>query len=301
MPWRLHVTNRAIQRLDVLNDTNQSLLVVWTQPGRVSYVDLESGMMLGEKRLPDLANRTSQHWQTLLPDVPAPNDAYPPVLAGQGVLVFLTPGQDQRLYHYPRSGELYLVSSSSETRLGQEHRYRAVDLARETGMIAAVDLAGRLHVFHHATPAGVHELGLNPSATETITAVAIAKRNFFVAAGRTLLRVDADGRVQKRLQLHYALGAFACSPAGDLLVCSDRDTNVIRVYDSTSLSPLHQRHAVDLVARATQVQLIADLPPVMVVLNNLSIGDNGLLAFALGGVVCATDITQMLAIPRPVT
>ena len=95
--------------------------------------------------------------------------------------------------------------------------------------------------------------------------------------------------------------AFACSARGQRLVCCDQDANVIRVYNAADLTPLYQRHAADLIARANQVQLIADPAPSLVALNQLAVDDDGLVAFALAGVVCATDVTEFLALPRPVT
>ena len=69
------------------------------------------------------------------------------------------------------------------------------------------------------------------------------------------------------------------------------------MYDS-DLVPLHQRHAVDLMARATQVQLIADPPPSRITLHTLAVDNNGTIAFALAGVVCVSDVTQMLTLTR---
>jgi hypothetical protein len=62
--------------------------------------------------------------------------------------------------------------------------------------------------------------------------------------------------------------------------------------------PRYQRHAEDLMAKATQVQLLADPPPQMVALSSLAINTKGVLAFALAGVVCVTDTEQMNMLPQ---
>jgi hypothetical protein len=297
MAWHLHITNRAIHRLDILG---QSLLAVWTQPGRVSYVDLQSGATVAEKRLTDLANRQPEHWQTLLPEVQAPNGVYPPVVVGSGLTIYLTQTGQQRLYHLA-SGDMILAAGVREAKLDGDARFRAVALNRTSGVIGALDITGKLHVYQQGSGLQIHDIGLPALDPEALVAIAIPDSNIYVACDRSLLRVNAQGQVDKRTQLHYPIGAFACSARGQRLACSDQDTNVIRIYNTADLQPIYQRHAADLLARATQVQLIADPAPSMVALNHLAVEDEGLVAFALAGVVCVTDVTEFLALPRPVT
>ena len=298
MAWHLHVTNRAIYRLDILGE----LLAVWTQPGRVSYVDLQSGATVAEKRLTDLANRQPEHWQILLPEVQAPNGVYPPVIVGSGLTIYLTQTGQQRLYHLA-SGDMILAAGAREAKLDGDARFRAVALNRISGVIGALDSTGKLHIYQQGSGLKIHDIGLPALDPDVLVAIAIpgADSTIYVACDRLLLRVNAQGLVDKRARLHYPIGAFTCSARGQRLVCSDRDTNVIRVYNASDLQPLYQRHAADLLARATQVQLIADPAPSMVALNHLAVDDDGQVAFALAGVVCATDITEFLALPRPVT
>ncbi|MBC7812483.1 MAG: hypothetical protein H7175_15120, partial [Burkholderiales bacterium] len=103
----------------------------------------------------------------------------------------------------------------------------------------------------------------------------------------------------KRLNTHYFINMMACSANGAVLATSDSEAGVVRVYDGVELLPTRQRHAIDLVATATQVQLMADLPPLSIALSALTIDDNGVLAFAMSGVVCVTEISKMDALPRP--
>jgi hypothetical protein len=301
MAWHLHIANRAIYRLDILGDSRQPLLAVWTQPGRVSYVDLQSGATVGEQRLTDLANRQPEHWQTLLSELQAPNGVYPPVVVGAGLSIYLTQTGQQRLYHLS-SGEIFLAAGAREAKLDGDARFRVVALNRTNGVIGALDSSGKLHVYQQGSGLKIHDIGLPALDPEVLVAIVIPGDNstIYIACDRLLLRVNAQGQVDKRAQLHYPIGAFACSARGERLVCSDRDTNVIRVYNAADLQPLYQRHAADLIARATQVQLIADPAPSMVALNHLAVDDEGQVAFALAGVVCATDVTEFLALPRPV-
>lgn len=296
MAWQLHITNRALQRLDILG---QSVLAVWTQPGRVSYIDLQTGATIAEKRLPDLANRQPEHWQTVLPELQAPNGVYPPVVVGSGLTVYLTQTGQQRLYHRA-AGDMILAAGAREAKLDGDARFRAVALNRTTGVIGALDTTGKLHVYQQGSGLQIHTVELPALESDALVAMAIPDSAIFIACDRLLLRVSMQGLVDKRSQLHYPIGAFACSARGQWLAVSDQETNVVRLYNPGDLQPLYQRHAADLLARATQVQLIADPAPSMVALNHLAVDDDGLVAFALAGVVCVTEVTEFLAFPRPV-
>ncbi|WP_347259140.1 hypothetical protein, partial [Methylocaldum sp.] len=65
------------------------------------------------------------------------------------------------------------------------------------------------------------------------------------------------------------------------------------------LTPIRQRFAIELVAEAFQVQLLADMPPVQAALSALALADDGLLAFAMSGVICLTDISLRAAAVLP--
>jgi hypothetical protein len=84
-----------------------------------------------------------------------------------------------------------------------------------------------------------------------------------------------------------------------MLATSDAEAGVIRIYHGESLVPTHQKFAIDLVARATQVQLLADLPPLDTIARALTVHAKGVIAFAMSGVVCVTDVSQMDELPRP--
>jgi hypothetical protein len=100
---------------------------------------------------------------------------------------------------------------------------------------------------------------------------------------------DNTGKVLARTETHYMIGRLACSPAGDTLATSDLETGVIRIYDG-QLKLMVQRFAIDLLADARQLQLLADLPPVFVAINALTMGSGGLVAFSMSGILCVTTL-----------
>lgn len=298
MPWRLHLTNRALQRLDILSEKLPAVLAAWTQPGRVSYVDMASGTLLTEKRLTDLGNRQPERWLLLQPELPAPNSQYPPVIPGPNLTIHLSQTGQQRLYHLS-SGEVYFATGAQETRLDADSGFAACALMPANERMAALDRKGRLHIYQQSTLIGTFETGFSNLDPDVFTVMTASHHAFYVVHQNTIIIVDADGHLRRRLDLHYPIGAFASSPGGRWLACCDHDTNVIRMYQASDLIPLYQRHALDLMAKALQVQLIADPPPARAALRILAADDEGMLAFALAGVVCVTDITQMSALPRP--
>ena len=91
--------------------------------------------------------------------------------------------------------------------------------------------------------------------------------------------------------------AWGKAPYREELV-GDPETGVIRVYDD-ELQPTHQRHALDLLQDAAQLQLIADLPPFNAAPGSLVIDNKGNIAFNISGVVCVTTLKQLDALPRP--
>jgi hypothetical protein len=91
---------------------------------------------------------------------------------------------------------------------------------------------------------------------------------------------------------------MACSPDGARVVTSDTEAGLIRVYNGHDLKQTHQRFAVDLIADAQQVQLLANLPPITATVSALVAGDNGVIGFAMSGVICMTDVSYLTALPQ---
>jgi hypothetical protein len=76
------------------------------------------------------------------------------------------------------------------------------------------------------------------------------------------------------------------------------ESGVIRVYDGTTFTLCYQRFAIDLVANATQVQLMANLPSISAAATALTINNAGIIAFSMSGVACVTGLAHMSALPH---
>ncbi len=305
MSWRLHLTNQGIQRLHILNDS-PSLLAVWLQRDRVAFYDLETGTPYDEMQLsaPDDPDRQSDVWQNYLAGLIAPNKAYLPFVEFDQFSVHLTDDGRMRLY-YTRNDKLFLEADGQEVALSLTAVESIHTLAfdRFLGFSALLDEKNRLHIFQQHIPVGIFDLeGLiwNPELRPML-AISRAGSSIYVSDGQRLLLSDSAGTIRKVLDTYYFVRQIACSPNGNYIVLSDVDTGVIRVYDGSTLTLTHQRFAIDLVAHARQVQLLADLPPYAVAPRALAINDKGILAFAMSGVICVSDLSNMEEVPRPQT
>ena len=299
MPWRVHLSNRALYRLDILNAPRSPLLAAWSQTDRIAYFDLETGAAMGERGLEiaDSDVRRSDTWQAVLPQLIAPNRAYPPVVFSESWTIYTMQDGRRRFYE---GNVLYIVNGQNDTKLKLE-TVVAVGLERTTGLLAALDHTGKLHLYDagQATPRTFDVALPGPPNARSGVAVMIGGEAIVIASGHFLIKMDRQGNVMKRMELPYSIGQFASSPDGHLIACADIETNVLRIYDGDRFQPMFQRHAVDLMAGATQLQLIADLPPSRVAINSLAVDDAGNLAFALAGVICVTAAAQMRTLPRP--
>ena len=302
MTWRLHLTNRAIYRLDMLN--NQSpLLAIWTQPNRVAFYEQESGVSTGDLLLdiPEAMMRSSDEWRAFLADVIAPNGAFLPRITTPQATIYMTEDGRMRLYQVGSVG-LYLDSDGQEITLDVSGIEDFVSLAFDglMGVIAGLDQSGKLQLYQQNIRLGTFDLGLE-TQDQLRPAIVISRGGsaIFATDGRCLVLTDTGGQVQKQTGVHYFVGRMACSPDGRYLATSDIETGVVRVYNGHDLAPTHQRFAIDLLAEATQIQLLADLPPTTVAPGSLAINNQGILAFAMSGVVCVTALEQMDELPRP--
>ena len=299
MPWRVHLSNRALHRLDILKAPKSSLLAAWSQPDRVTYFDLESGAAMGEQDLKIIDSDVRHHgqWQALMPQLVAPNGAYPPVLASDSWTIYTTRNGQRRFYY--SGDEAYLVTGTDESKLEIES-IAAVSLDRASGLLALLDATGQLCLYEPGKSSHQFDIGLSSKPdVRSRLAVMGGGQAIVVACDHLLVKVDRQGSLLKRVELPYSIGRFASSPDGQMLACGDRDANVICIYEGERFQPMFQRHAIDLMASATQLQLIADLPPSRVAMNSLVIDNVGNLAFALAGVICVTAVAQMRTLPRP--
>jgi hypothetical protein len=304
MAWRIHLTNQAIPALEILPG-KMPLLAVWTQRDRVAYFDLETGTPAGEQThsLSSMESRQNPRWVEFVAALTAPNGAYLPGVSTPLGRVYLTGDGRMRVCHV-RGADLFLEIDGKELQLdaGEAEAFLAVGLDRFLGLIAALDESGKLHIYQQHIPVGVFDFGLTADEDyQPNIAVAFGGGALFVTDGRRIVLTDSSGKTRKQLPVHYFIRRIACSPNGRYLATSDGETGVVRVYSGTDLTITHQRHAIDLVLAATQVQLLADIPPMGTALGPLAVDNQGHVAFAMSGVACLTDLTQMDALPRPQT
>lgn len=305
MTWRLHLTNQAIQALDIL-EGKPRLLAVWSRQDRVAFYDLDSGTALGEKVLPapPATDRLAPPWLAYLAGLTAPNGAFFPLVRTPSVIIHQTDDGRMHLYQENRGGTggLFLASEGKEIRLdtGSKDDFIALALDRFLGLSAALAEDGRLHVYQQHIHVGAFDLGLTPERGIT-PAVTISRGGgaIFASDGQRLAVTDTSGKVRQRIETPYTIGKMACSPDGQYVLTSDTDSGVLRVYAGADLALLRQRFAVDLIAHAAQVQLMADPPPYSVAISALKIDQRGVIAFAMSGVICVSAMTELDALPRP--
>jgi hypothetical protein len=303
MAWRIHLSNQALQHLDILPG-KAPVLVVWLRRSRVQFYDLDTGTFLEERRIvaPVSSNRQAPAWQEFIARLGGPDSqTFLPHVALSGLDIYLSDDGKLRLYQVGEA-DLFLEMEGTEYRLEVENARRvvALDLDRALGMIAALDDTGKLHLYQQNIRLGVFDMRLSITPDQR-PAVAIARGggSIYVTDGHQLVLTDSSGAIQQSLELHYEVGRLACSPVGGMLAISDTSAGVIRLYRGEDLQLTHQKFAVDLVANATQVQLMAELPPLGATVSALAAYARGMVAFAMSGVVCVSEVGYMDALPQP--
>jgi WD40 repeat protein len=298
MAWRLHLSNRTIQQLDLLPG-KPSLLAAWSKRDRVTYYDLQTGALIDEVVIepPEVDDRNSLTWQNFVRELKAPNGAFLPQVSTDHEVIYLAENEHLRLYR-GGAGELFLQMQHGSDEVKLDVRsgtiFQQVTLDTTGEIIAALDTKGKLHVYRQTKRLGIYDPGLRlKDDNRASLAISRAGEKLFVADHHQLVQMDTSGKVVQRLVTHYAIGRLACSPDGKWVVTGDAETGVVRVYDSSDLQLKYQRFGIDLLAAATQIQLLADLPPVFIALNALTIDNNGNMALAMSGIICVTSLDRM--------
>ena len=300
MAWRLHLSDRTIKRLDILTGT-PTLLAAWTQPNRVTFLDLQNGSQREDRTLemPKSEDRTTPAWSEFMGTLQASNGVCFPVVRAARTSILATVDGKYRLYQTAPS-EVFLDVDGKEAKLESDGAsFSALAMAHEAGLLAALDSEAKLHIYRQHVRVGIFETGLQGDE-EFTPALTISHDGSVLALtdSRSIVLMDAAGALRKRIELHYRLGALVCSPDGKRFIVSDLDANVIRVYDA-DLVPTHQRFAVDLLAEAKKSQLFASSTMSSAALGPLAINNKGVLAFALAGTICVTSLARMKANPKP--
>jgi hypothetical protein len=302
MSWRVHLTNQAIQNLHVL-PAKSPVVVAWTRYDRFELFDLEMGATLGEKILstPPTAFYESEQWQDYVSHLWGVGRVYLPYVRNAEREILLTDDGKLRVY-FEGDSELTLDTDGIISPISEEDGFHflAVDLDRQLGTVAAIDDGGQLHLYQQDILLGIFDIGLRPTPDLRVrVSISNGGQNIYATDGVRVVAVNSAGKVRKAFEAHYTIGRIACSPSGSMLVISDTENGVLRAYRGEDLLLTHQKFAIELLAHSAQVQLIADLPPIMTTISSLAVFTQGTIVFAMSGVVCMTDVSYMDELPRP--
>lgn len=305
MTWRIHLSNQAIQQLDILPGINP-LLVVWIQANRARFYELDNGTFLDDLTLDSTppSDRQSEAWQLFLGRTKGvESQYYLPYVRTPQVNILST--DDGKLRVYQQSDDqLFIFADDSEQALDlpEDTHFLSLNLDGALGTLAGLDDDLRLHIWQQHIRVGAFDIGLQ--ADPGLRANVVVSRGgsaIYATDGKRIVQVTSGGEVVKTLDTHYFVGQLACSPGGGMVITSDMESGVLRVYKGDDLILTHQKFALDLVAAANQVQLLADLPPSGTALSTITAHNRGILAFAMSGVVCVTHVRHMDEVPRPKT
>ncbi|MBL8132386.1 MAG: hypothetical protein JNL42_11060 [Anaerolineae bacterium] len=311
MAWRIQLTEGTIKRLDILSG-RPSLLAAWLRADHVTFLDLQSGIQKSDLRLEpgDIGLRSAEPWRRFVEGLRAPNSIHLPYVRVKGGAFYVSSDGTKRLY-YPGGRDLFLESNGQETRLemppqadaapggASDNGYLAVGMDRALGVTAVLDARAQLTLFSERTRLGTFPTGL--SVTDDFRPILLVTKGsstVLITDGRRLVAMDASGRVRAQIELYFTVGGIACSSDGRRLVISDLDANVVRVYSGVDLRPTHQRFAVDLLAEAKRVQLLAMPEAGRSAVGALAINSKGALAFSVAGTLCVTSLSRMKTVPR---
>jgi hypothetical protein len=302
MAWRVHLNDRPIRRLDLLPG-KPSILAAWLSSQHVVFLDLQTGSKRGEKTFDpfDAEQRASDAWREFVGTLTASNGAIlPSVRVGSTTLLSSSDGSTLLIRTGAR--QLFQEQNDIETALAVDDTvtaFAAVDMDRNTGLIAALDQAGKLHRYQQTVkliPIDTH-LSIEPEQRPDV-AVVNHGGSIFVTDGQHVMLYGASGAPRQRLDLHFTFGAMRASADGRLLVITDLDAGVIRIFNGETLAPTHQRFGVDLLADAKRLLLTTPGPASPGgALGALAVNTRGVVAFSVGGSVCVTNLARFKPLP----
>ncbi len=301
MAWRIHLANQAIRYLQIL-PVKPPVLAAWTRPNHVEFFDLESGAILGENTLllPPHGEPSTTQWQDYMQGLVGFGNSYLPALHFADRSLFLTDDGKIRLY-WDRGAGLVLDQGGVLNTLPVHNipHFMAVDFDRQLGTVAAITVTGEVVLYQQDVHLGTWDVGLSPSSDRRVgITIARSGQAVFATDGRVLVSLNQNGYVKKHFEAHYDIGLIACSPNGQVVLTTDNESGVIRLYRGDDLLLTHQKFAIDLVAHAQQLQLLAEMPPLMTGVTSVALYGGGVVTFAMAGVICVTHSDQMDALPR---
>lgn len=302
MNWRIHLTKQSIRDAQILSG-QWPLLAVWPQIDRVEFYDLAYGAWHGCRQIeepPPNKDYMGEEWRLFLAGlVDLKGRACLPVVSARQTMIYSIDNGRVNLFREPDNRLIFRQDDQLHALDIEPSRLAAVDLDRSLGLVAALDVEGRLCLYRQGILRGAFDMGLRIDPLRTCSvAISHGGRLILLTDGRQIVMANTSGAVIRRLEVHYEIRQIACSPAGDIIAASDNEDGLIRVYSGADLALSHQRFAQDLIAEAQQIQLMADLPPVSAAVNALVAGHRGAVGFAMSGVICVTNVNQMARLPR---
>jgi hypothetical protein len=299
MGWRLHLSNQAIGPLAILTQ-REPILLAFTRVDRLCMFDLASGTPLHEGELalpsappPPIGLKWLSYFNGLR-DVDG--QFLPRVAARRGLDVCQThDGLWRLLVHGAGAVSWRLGDDPRVIRLEDAERWVLVDFEPKRGLWCALDEQGRRHLY-------LRDRALNVSPPSPlrvqsgVLALALARDGrCFACDGRLLLVWDAQGQAAQH-SLAFTANRLAISHEGARLALADQENGVLRLYRTRDGTQTHQKTAIDLMARAAQLQLLADLPPPHSAVSGLALthsAEQGWLAFSMAGVVAVVSFSEL--------
>jgi WD40 repeat protein len=279
---------------------SSNVVTAWTESDRVHFYDQRNGRYLSERVIERMASmdRQNDRWRAFLDSLRAPNDLYLPQVRSGEMILRATEDGKIRLYQLgDRSFFIEVGGRESALEFEPGVSILALDLDRVLGLVALCDQSAKLHVFQQRIRVGTYDTGLSFELESTpLLVVPHGGKTIIVTSAQQICVVDVTGKVKKRMELHYPVSALACSPDGRLLVTSDADTGVVRVYNAEDMRLAYQRFAIDLAADTRRLNAGAGGQPATNIPTTLALSNRGVLAFALGGLLCVTSVSKMKAI-----
>jgi len=300
MSWRAYLVERPIRGVDILAG-KPSLLAVWLRSDQVTYLDLQTGITRGESTIPrPPQERTGEAWQAFLDALKAPNETILPLVRSGKFTLLNSPNGQFRVIRSGATSLAYLADQK-ETPLELNEKVidlTAVDVDRSFGLVAALDTVGVLHLFQQQLYVGSYPTGLTiePELRPDLTITGNGS-SIFVSDGKQIAVYSAAGKLKRKLEVHYTMGMMRPSSNGKVVVTTDLDNGVIRIYHGETFALMYQRFAVDLIAEARRIVITPGPAFPAGAIGSIAVNTRGVLAFTVGGVVCVTSLSRFKPLP----
>ncbi|MCU0497507.1 MAG: hypothetical protein MUF87_09170 [Anaerolineae bacterium] len=298
MAWWLQLTQRSLQRLDMLILPDApALLAAWQRSDRASFYRLDTGSLISESEwtFPTDPDRTSEAWAAFLATLKVPNSAFLPIVQTPAITIYTTPTGQTRLF---QTATNLIIKSLDHPEVPLEIKsnaaFRLIHLTDP--LLAALDQKGKLHLYRQTRRIGTYDIGIKLKP-DSLADLAVTPTLILVSDSTQIVQVSFTGKVMRQLKTHYVIARMTASPNGRYLITSDLETGVLRIYDGQTLQVSYQRFAIDLISKAPKVQLLADIPPETMALSALTIDDQGTVAFAISGVICVAQLEEFDRLP----